>query len=181
MQNQNINKRIDNNNLESMNLGTISLPFKSRFYSQCSKLLSRFNIRTMPLLNNKLSSIIKLGKDITDKFKRTGVVHKFNCKSCDARYIGETKRELEVRIKEHKKSIIKNKDTVVASHIKNNSSHEFDWENVAILDCEKFFTKRRISEMLCISGFNNTINRKEDTLFLSSTYKSVCHYLQKLV
>ena len=54
MQNQNINKRIDNNNLESMNLGTMSLPFKSRFYSQCSKLLSRFNIRTMPLLNNKL-------------------------------------------------------------------------------------------------------------------------------
>ena len=104
----------------------------------------------------------------------------FDCKSCDARYIGETKRELEAWIKEHEKSIIKNKDTVVAAHIKN-SSHEFDWDNVAILDCEKFFTKRRISEMLCISGLNNTINQKEDTLCLSSTYKCVCHYLQEFV
>ena len=76
MQNQNINKSIDNNNLESINLGTISLPFKSRFYSQCSKLFSRFNIRTMALLNNKLSSKIKLGKDVTDKFKKTAVVYK---------------------------------------------------------------------------------------------------------
>ena len=75
-------------------------------------LLSRFNIRIMSLLDNKLSRIIKLGEDINDKFKKTGV-YKFDRKSCDACYIGEMKRELKVRIKEHKKSLIfKNEDTV---------------------------------------------------------------------
>ena len=48
---------------------------------------------------NKLSSIIKLGKDKTDKVNQANVVYKINCKDCSASYVGQTSRRLQVRAK----------------------------------------------------------------------------------
>ena len=49
-----------------------------------------------------LKSVIKLGKDSTNKWEQTNIVYKFNCKNCPVTYIGKSKRTLRVRINEHK-------------------------------------------------------------------------------
>ena len=54
---------------------------------------------------NKLSSIIKLGKDKTDNDNQANVVYKINCKDCNTSYVGQTSRRLQVRAKEHAKNI----------------------------------------------------------------------------
>ena len=100
------------------------------FYSSKST-LKKYNICSVPSLNRELSSIIRLGKDKTVKWETPGAVYKFDCQKCDARYIGESKRPLSVRIKEH--SDMKNKNTVVSEHVLNDS-HSFDWDNTKILD-----------------------------------------------
>ena len=87
----------------------------------------------MPSLNRKLNSIIRLGKDKTDTRDTPGAVYKFDCEKCDACYIGESKRPLYVRIKEH--SDMKNKNTAVSEHVLHDS-HSFDWDNTKILDRE---------------------------------------------
>lgn len=48
-----------------------------------------------------IDTIIKRGK-LTNK-KETNLVHKINCKDFNASYIGQTKRHLETRLKEHQK------------------------------------------------------------------------------
>ncbi len=40
-------------------------------------------------------------------FERNNVVYNLNCGDCDGVYTGETKRKLDIRIKEHKNAITK--------------------------------------------------------------------------
>ena len=49
-----------------------------------------------PFVNKTLESVIKLGKDSTNKCEQTSIVHKFNCEKCPVTYIGESKRALRV-------------------------------------------------------------------------------------
>lgn len=69
----------------------------------------------------------------------------FNCKNCPETYIGETKRALKKRIRRHKNNT--NSEAVVYKH--RQLGHEFDWNNVSILDSELNW-KNRLSEMIHI-------------------------------
>jgi len=72
------------------------------------------------------------------------------------------------RIKEHKNHIRRTSTTrsVITDHRLNNN-HEFDWDNMEILDKERYLSKRLISEMLYITRQNNSlINLQSDTEFL---------------
>lgn len=91
------------------------------------------------MVRNSLSSFVKLGKDITYKWDRTNVFYKFGCENCSATCVGETKRELKVRINEHKKNT--NLETVVNQH-RREFGHEFDFENVKIIDYESNYKKK---------------------------------------
>ncbi|XP_024890071.1 uncharacterized protein LOC112466277, partial [Temnothorax curvispinosus] len=46
-------------------------------------------------------SAVTRGKDRLATNKETNVVYKIDCENCDASYIGQTKRHLETRVKEH--------------------------------------------------------------------------------
>ena len=59
-------------------------------------------------------------------------------------YVGETKRTLKTRIKEHQNN--NNPDAVIFQHISEHS-HEFDWDNTKILDYESHYYKRLTSEI----------------------------------
>ena len=150
-------------------ISTVSIPYNKMFYEKCSYILNKYNIRTVPLVNNKLNNIIKLGKDKIQKLDTCGVVYKINCLSCPATYIGETKRMLKTRIKEHERD--KDNKSVIATHQKTNK-HTVDWNNIKILDKEQNYVKRIISEIH--TNLNNyTINRIEDTQNLSFVYKKL--------
>ena len=67
-------------------------------YERISPIFKQYNITTIPMVNKSMNSVIKLGKDKSDKQDQTGVVYKFTCKNCPATYIGENKRSLKTRI-----------------------------------------------------------------------------------
>ena len=73
------------------------------------------------------------------------------CKDCDASYVGQTDRQLKTRITEHRNYIRWNTSTrsVITKH-KLQITHDFDWNNIQILDEELCYNKRLISEMLNI-------------------------------
>ena len=139
-------------------LVTLAIPYHDKFFNKVAGSLKKFNIRTVPLVNHSLTRIIKLGKDKSEKWNETGVVYKFDCKDCSVCYIGETKRKLKGRISEHQKCT--NKLLPVPFHIVENTTHSFVWNNVKILDREKNYNKRLISEMLHINMYKHTLNRK---------------------
>ena len=99
-----------------------------------------------------------------------GIVYKINCLNCESSYVGQTKRKLKIRIKEHKTDIKKPTSEIsVVSH-RLNEMHELDWDNIRILDTEQSLMKRRISEMIHIKRQTRGINKQSDTEGLPDVY-----------
>jgi len=99
------------------------------------------------------------------------VIYKISCKDCDATYVGQTKRQLKTRLREHKNNIRQDhsKHSIVSEHIIN-FNHAFDWENVQIIDHEHNYHEKMISEMIHIKKQNNSLNCINDTDLLDECY-----------
>lgn len=84
---------------------------------------------------NKLNRIVKIQKDSILHFDNNNTVYRLTCKNCDASYVDQSKRRLKTRIKEHCNNIklAPDKHSVISDHIIQ-CDHNFDWENVIILD-----------------------------------------------
>ena len=107
-----------------------------------------------------LGSILKHTNRIpVDKFNQQNIVYKVPCQ-CLKAYIGESKRKLGTRLKEHqaqcKQTDNTNKvkkdsynDTGTPLHHKK-EKHEFLWEQTVILESEKDITRRRLLEAIHI-------------------------------
>ena len=61
-------------------------------------------------------------------------------------YVGKSKRQLFIKIKEHENKI--NKNSVVTKHME---THSMNFKNIKVLDKEKCFWERRISGMIHIN------------------------------
>jgi len=120
---------------------------------------------------NKLDRIIRVQKDRTEHTHKNNIVYKINCNNCEASYVGQTKRQMKTRVKEHYNNIKldKSKHSVISEHIVN-FNHNFDWDNIKILDIESNYNKRLVSEMLHIKEQKNGINLQRDTEFLDESY-----------
>jgi len=131
---------------------------------------------------NKLENIIRAQKDHLDNYTRKNVVYKIVCKDCDATYVGQTKRKLITRVNEHRNQInhTSTKNTVITEH-RLNHNHEFDWTNVKILDKERFYWKRMISEMINIQLQNNALNQQTDTEYLQDSYISIINKINSYI
>jgi len=88
--------------------------------------------------------------------------------------VGQTSRQVKTRISEHRNHINRNTTTqsVITEH-RLQFKHDFDWENVEILDSERFLGKRLISEMMFIKRQKNSINLQSDTEYLDEAYISI--------
>jgi len=86
-------------------------------------------------------------------------------------YVGQTKRQLGTRVKEHMSDIKKKKGvlSVVSNHRLENN-HEMKWSEVAILDVEPSYTKRIIAEMIYIKKQIKSLNKQSDTDLLPDVY-----------
>lgn len=164
----NVIDRQDSTSEENPISFTLSIPYNEDFFRKCVKALKPLNVCTIPYFNKKLDRIVKLGKDVTLKFDQPGVVYKLICKSvnCLAVYVGETKRHLQERIKDHQG---RDKKSAVYQHCCD-TSHDMDWDNTVILDRELIYMKRIISETLHISDNENLLNKKGDCYSLSRLY-----------
>lgn len=123
---------------------------------------------------NKLNIFIKAQKDLVPPQSQSNVVYKINCADCDASYVGQTSRLLKTRITEHRNHINRNTtNTSVITEHRINFLHEFDWDNIKILDKEKFWTKRLISETLHIKRQSHGLNLHTDTELLDAAYDTI--------
>jgi len=85
--------------------------------------------------------------------------------------MGQTKRHLLTRIKEHQSDIKKHPSShsVVSKH-RTSLAHEFNWKKPDILHSEPLTKKREIAEMFFIRSDTSSINLKKDTENLSLIY-----------
>ena len=74
-------------------------------------------------------------------FLGNNIIYNVNCKDCDVSYVGQTKRNFEIRKEEHQKQ----KSSVIFQHC-NAEKHNFDWKNFKTLNSERNRTKLDIAK-----------------------------------
>jgi len=122
---------------DSNNKKFIVLPFVKDVTGTVGDIIKNPDIKVGFHCFNKLNRFIKPHKDKNKFDEFSNVVYKISCRDCDASYVGQTKRQLKTRLKEHKSNVKldSNKLSVISEHI-NLFNHTFNWDNVEILDVE---------------------------------------------
>jgi len=69
------------------------------------KQIVKYVIDVQYTILKKLYSIIRNGKNSLKNYQMMEIVYKISCEDCDQVYIGQIKRYLETRIKEHRRNI----------------------------------------------------------------------------
>jgi len=164
-------------NVNAMKCKTfLTIPFVKNVSDDIKRIVKN-SVDVIYTIPKKLDLLIKKGKDRLKPQQSTEIVYKINCKNCDQVYIGQTKRHLETRMKEHKNNIRNPSGnySVVTEH-RLSCNHDFEWDRPDILHKEKNRRKREIAEMLFIKKFkksNNSINLQKDTENLNPIYDRI--------
>lgn len=151
--------------------------FVLTYDERITKNLQHLSIQNHPpafCTQNTFKKFIRTPKDKIRKEFHNNIIYKINCNNCTSSYVGQTKRLLKTRIKEHKQHI--NKDTQQTSVITDhrlNYTHDFDWEHIMILDEEPNYFKRLISEAIHIKKQIRPLNLQQDTEIFNDMYSTV--------
>jgi len=148
-----------------------TIPYLNSISESFIPIIKKYGFNIAFSISVTLNFLIKCGKDSLDTMSQHGVVYKISCHDCDASYVGQTKRQLRTRIKEHVSDIKKKSGSpsVISEH-RRNFNHEFEWDNIKIIDNELSYQKRIISEMVHIKKQQHGLNKQSDTEFLPMSY-----------
>ena len=133
----------------------IRLPFLGPFSNKLGRVLRPFGFRPAyynPVTVKRL--FVKL-KDRIPREERSGV-YSVRCANCDGVYIGETGRQLKIRIDEHKKAWSNNKvgESAFADHLIN-YGHSIKEGSEVLLHMEKSYYRRLALEHIEINRHLN--------------------------
>ena len=163
--------------------GTATIPYKKGTSEAIRSTLQMVNIRVVFKKGNSLHNKLVHLKDTIPKSKTSNVVYELRCKDCNSIYIGQTMRELNVRVAEHKRRASKPprnhydyqrmlKDSAIARHAID-TGHSIDFQNVRII--KQGFTsgqERLYAEAIEIAKAKNSLNRM-DGLEIPNTWLSL--------
>jgi len=139
-------------------------------------MLLKMSISLLFFSMSKLDYIIRAQKHILPIQSQNNVVYKFACRDCDASYIRQTCRQWKTRISEHFNHTKEYIHSIITEQ-RLKYSHKFDWENIGILDKERYLTKRLISEMFHIKNQKTNCNLQSDTEYLDNSVISILNKL----
>jgi len=170
----NLNDKHSNKN----RLSFFTIPYVKSISESFLPITMKFGFNIAYSIPNTLHNFIKRGKDRINTTSQSNCVYKIKCHNCENSYVGQTKRQLGTRLKEHMSDIKKKSGllSVVSKHILE-CNHEMDWKRTVILDKEPSYTKRIISEMIYIKRQHIGLNKQSDTDLLSDAYLPIINIL----
>ena len=119
------------------------VPYVAEIHRQPVTLCKRVGVHLLYSRQLNLGNLVAPKRPEVDIGFTRGCVYEIPCRDCDVCYVGETKRMLATRCKEHRASCKKIKegqqlkdseryDTGVPNHVLE-TNHEFNFENVKVL------------------------------------------------
>ena len=116
---------------------TATIPYIKGTSETIARILQPYNIRVAHKPITTLRQLLMNVKDKDEPSDSRGAVYKIKCCDCQATYIGETGRNLNVRLTEHKRAT-RNGDInnhIAEHHLKTN--HRIDWDSA---ECATYST-----------------------------------------
>lgn len=88
-----------------------------------------------------------------------GCVYKIPCKHCDKYYVGQTGKDLNVRVKQHKYSVRYGQESnALFLHVRD-YDHNIDWDNSSkIVSCQSFISRNVIESSVIKHNFDSLMN-----------------------
>jgi len=165
-------------NLQKKQKNYFTIPYVKSVSESFLPITKKYGLDIAFTVPNTLNIFIKRGKDRIEPQLQNDCVYKIECSNCDMTYVGQTKRRLCTRLKEHRADINKKSGllSVVSNHRLENN-HEMNWSETTILDIEPSYTKRIVSEMIYIKKQKNALNKQSDTDLLSDTYLPIINII----
>ena len=153
-----------------------SIPYIQGVSEPVMRALNRVGVRVAMKPFRTISNILSLPKDRTPVFNKPGVVYEIPCRDCNAVYIGQTERNVNTRLKEHKRAV-KNMDaekSALCAHMLD-ADHHINWNETKILKCETNYYQRTTAEscFINIKSKDKVVLNRNDGNFLPKTYKSL--------
>ena len=154
-------------------LGKQSILIKKRLMKLFSSTYKDSKLKIVYKSTCKLRNIFSC-KDITPVHLQSLVLYKFLCGSCNATYIGKTKRHCKIRMCEHLGTSYKTgkelkwneaNSTVVRNHLKN-ERHNGDFNNFKIVGFARNDFELLIKESLLINKLKPCLNKQVDSFQL---------------
>ena len=130
-----------NNNAEPANdfKATAVLPYVKGLSQQLRRCLQQQGVRAVFKSETTLRSQLVRPKDAVDPAKQDGVVYKIPCE-CGKVYIGQTRRLMQDRIKEHNRDIrLARTETSAVSEHAPNTRHMPLWNEVNFIACDPYY------------------------------------------
>lgn len=109
----------------------------------------------------KLKNLIGGSKDIIPQHQLSGI-YSIKCSDCDSEYIGQCRRKIKTRFKEHEANTIKGEvdKSSIARHMINNN-HSFSIDNLKLIQRVDKYYKLNAFESYHINRGNNLMNENE--------------------
>ena len=123
--------------------------------------LGQIGVRVVNKANQWKWSICNGIKDRIPASKQTGMVYEMSCLDCPGKYVGETLRSLETRVKEHMRHAKPGgrfDQSAIAEHV-HKDGHKIDRGNVKILSREDKWWDRKVKESLFIKILEPSLNQ----------------------
>ncbi|XP_046435222.1 uncharacterized protein LOC124187022 [Neodiprion fabricii] len=182
-----VSERIKNNirsNNVNKNWSFSRFPYIKGLSPRLGSLFRHTNCKLVFYNVFKVKDLFSRPKDKVKKEDRSGLVYRIPC-SCGKWYVGQTRQKLKARVRQHKldcrpKKFTKNNKTALAEHHFVEDGHNFQFDDVEILDLEKNYIKRNLSEMIFIKAMN-CVNFRSDTQNLSTIYSDLINEVKDLV
>ena len=137
---------------------TFKLPYCKRFLKLSKTLISKLKnftgFKHIFIVLWQTRQIKSLFNPKGKKIHRSHAVYKGDCSAVNIDFIGDTRRNVEVRIDEHSNP---SNDSEPALHLRENRTHCFSWR---ILCTVQSFHKRRIIEGLIIQQWRPSLNKQ---------------------
>ncbi|XP_072022385.1 uncharacterized protein [Amphiura filiformis] len=147
--------------------GHVTIPYARVVSEGLRRVLTKQGIQVHFKPRNTLRELLVSPKDKIRKEERCHTVYNIACQSCNATYIGETKRPLGVRSREHKRE-----PSPVALHVRI-TGHSIPTEQVKIIDQDESWFGRGVREACHIRINKSDLNRDAGRYYLPAVYNSL--------
>lgn len=148
----------------------ISMPFHPKITNVLQGALKHHGFKIVYKSANTLRDRLCALKDKVPQEEKSGI-YEIPCKNCPAVYIGQTRRKLKVRLKEHKLAVDNRRanESSVAAH-STDLDHAIDWDKAKLKKCVRKTSHLNAWESLFINTAEQPLMNEDDSPIASQLF-----------